>query len=152
MLLKEEKIQEAEKLIDDFKMNFKKSIGSNIIITYMYKDNYTIDDLPILTLKELENIINKFVLIENKYGLKDTVNITGNTRKWEFVKFKHIFYKLADDMKFGPSASSKYLNQTHATAINGRNKCLNLLETQDLNFTKSYNEIITYIKLIYEYE
>ena len=151
MLLKEEKIQEAEKLIDDFKMNFKKSIRSNIIITYMYKDNYTIEDLPILTLEELENIINKFVLIDNEYGLKDTVNMYS-TRKWKFVKFKHIFYKLAYDMKFGSSESSKYLNQTHATAINARNKCINLLETNHINFTKSYNEIITYIKLIYEYE
>ena len=149
MLLREEKIKEAEKLIDDFKAKFKECIGTNVIITYRVLDDNTKVDLPILSLEDLEDIINKFLKRENLDGLRNTYS---RSRKWDYVKYKHVFCKLAWDMKYTTTSIGRYLQQNHATVISGRNKCLHLLQAQDREFSEIYNEIITYIKLIYEYD
>lgn len=152
MILKEEKIKQAEELIDNFKKNFKEEIRANIIIKYTFNSDFTVEELPILLLEDLEKIINKFAQKENNLGLKDQIKITGNTRKWDFVKYKHIFYKLAVDMGYSCVEAGRYFGQNHATVINGKNKCINLLSYKDVDFTRIYNEIITYIKLIHTYE
>jgi len=148
MILNEKKIEEVEKLINDFKSNFKRSLGINVIIKYKVKDNFTLSEIPILNLEELEKIINKFLLKEYNKTLRNP----NPDRKWVYLKYKHVFSTLAYNMGYSTVQIGRFLNQTHATIINGRNKCLNLLATKNKDITDVYNEIITYINLIYEYE
>jgi len=148
MTLRKIKIKEAEELIDSFRSNFKELIGTDVIIKYMLKDDYTKENLPILNLIELEEIVNKFLLEVFPSGIKDTIK----SRKGSYIMYKHIFCKLAYDMNHTTVEIGKYLNQTHSTVCCGKLRCKDLLFSRDKEYVETYTKIVTYIKIIYGYD
>ena len=139
MKLSEKKIKEAEKLIDNFKKNFKKKFSMNLNIESV--------KLPLLELEQLQKIINDYLKYNTNFH-----DIKQKTRHGDVIIYRHIFCKLARDMKYTWTKIGKFLNLNHASVLHGANSITKYIKIGDTNVITAYVSIITYIKLLENYE
>jgi len=147
MKLSEKKIKEAEKLIDNFKKNFKKKFSMNLNIEYTFNDEIESVKLPLLELEQLQKIINNYLKYNTNFH-----DIKQKTRHGDVIIYRHIFCKLARDMKYTWTKIGKFLNLNHASVLHGANSITKYIKIGDTNVITAYVSIITYIKLLENYE
>ena len=133
--------QLEKKLIDDFKSQFFKKMGYYpLIITKISTD--TDDYLPIISLKELEEVFYPFLPI--KHDAK--VPLGSNRRYREVVELRNIFCALARMMKYSTTYIGEYLgNRDHTTVLHNTNTFNDLIETCS-QFREKYLQIVKLIK------
>lgn len=123
-----EKIDDdAYEIISKFKDDFYLRFG--VVPSVIYKFNHS-DYFPI-TLNELEEICNLFVVGKDYYTIKDRV------RKRHVVMIRQIFYYLSVNMGYSLVSVGKYLNYDHATVIHAVKVVSNLIDINDLNTVKN---------------
>lgn len=147
MILCKEKIKKAEKSIENFKKQFKKEFSMKLNIEYTFNEDVESVELPILELSQLLKIINDYLEYNTNF-----YDIKQKTRHGDIIIYRHIFCKLARDMKYSWPKIGKFLNLSHASIIHGANSIKQYIKIGDKNVVNAYVSIITYIKLLENYE
>tara|TARA_R110000824_G_scaffold371168_2_gene560836 strand:- start:565 stop:1008 length:444 start_codon:yes stop_codon:yes gene_type:complete len=147
MLITPKRKKDAEKYIKRFKKRFKKEFSAKIEIKYSFIESVSSIELPLLDLDQLLHIIDSHVKENTKFE-----SIIVSSRKQELTLYRHVFCKIAHEMDYKWVTIGHFLSLNHATIINGNNSINNYLLIKDKNVTKIYEEIISHIKLIENYE
>lgn len=134
------------KLIKEFKQKFYEKLGYVPVVMTRVKGESEDEQLPILTLEELESCFES--LLPKRFGT--TLRLGSKNRKRELVELRNIFCALARMMGYTFTDIGKHLGgRDHTTAIHNVNTFKDLIKV-DQPFQSKYNKILTYIKLNYE--
>lgn len=139
MTVKEYERALLEKLTEEFKDKCYDKLGYRPIVRVIQT---IVND--IISLEELESIINEFIPQDFKKKYKIT-NIKSNFRNRELSDLRHIYAQIARSMGYTFYAISRYLNKRdHSTIINSCKRFNQLYAYDDL-FADKYDNIINKI-------
>jgi len=128
--------EEANQVIDDFKMEFERRFGFGINV-YFRTRNF--DSIPKISLQQLLDVVDELLYqdypsrqLKCSYGAIIPIDngIRTNNRAYQIVMMRQIFCHIGHNLGYSSSEMGRFLGKDHATVIYSVKAMNNALEVK----------------------
>jgi hypothetical protein len=124
--VKQNRMKEADKMINEFKLSFKETFGVEPLVVYSFEEHY----VPKITLDELVELASD-CLKENYKSEIFEGGIRNRRRERILVLYRQLFLKIAQQIGYTTTRAAKVIGYKHCTAIYSRRKVEDFIRLKD---------------------